>query len=305
MAKKYKKKSSIKVSTSRKVFLVCNNIFLGLFALICLLPFFNLLAMSLSSDAAVVGGNVSFIPVGFNLGAYEMLLKREAFWSAFGYSILRVVLGTVISLVINVLAAYPLSRPKKTLKGRIFYVIIFVITMFFNGGLVPNFMLITELNIDNTIWALVLPIALNAWNIVLLISFFREVPNELVEAAEMDGASQFQILTKVILPISLPALATVTLFTVVAHWNNWFDGYLYMQPDKYPLQTYIYNFINSVNTEAGNAAAGNNPGGADIPDNPKTLQSAQVFIAMLPIMCVYPFAQKYFIKGLTQGGVKE
>jgi putative aldouronate transport system permease protein len=303
MSKTYKKKSSIKVSTGRKVFLICNNIFLILFSIVCILPFLNLLAISLSDAGAVDAGDVGFIPVGFNLSAYKFLIQRAEFWKAFEFSIYRVVLGTVISLVVNILAAYPLSRPKKTLKGRIFYVIIFIVTMFFNGGIVPNFILITSLGIDNTIWALVLPTALNAWNIVLLISFFREVPNELVEAAEIDGASQFQILFRVVLPISLPALATVTLFTVVAHWNNWFDGYIYMQPENYPLQTYIYNMINEINTIANSKDPNMQELLAQMPD--KTLRSAQIFIAMLPIMLVYPFVQKYFIKGLTQGGVKE
>ena len=143
------------------------------------------------------------------------------------------------------------------------------------------------------------------WNIVLLISFFREVPSELLEAAEMDGASQYQILFRVVLPISLPALATVTLFTAVAHWNNWFDGYMYMNPENYPLQTYIYNMINEVNQLAQNPNLSPEQQEllASLPG--KTLRSAQIFIAMLPIMLVYPFVQKYFIKGLTQGGVKE
>ena len=140
---------------------------------------------------------------------------------------------------------------------------------------------------------------------MLLISFFREVPNELIEAAEMDGATQYQILFKVVLPISLPALATVTLFTAVSHWNNWFDGYMYMNPDKYPLQSYIYNMIQEVQTlqQNPNLTPEQQEILAALPG--KTLRSAQIFIAMLPIMLVYPFVQKYFVKGLTQGGVKE
>lgn len=299
------RKSKRKESLSRRIFLVGNNIFLILFALLCLVPFFNLLAISLSDAAAVDAGNVGLIPVDFNLNAYKFLIQKKEFWTAFGVSVERVVLGTLLSLVINVLAAYPLSRPKKYFKGRKFYVIIFVITMFFNGGLVPTYVVIANLGIMNTMLALILPTALNAWNIVLLISFFREVPNELIEAAEMDGAGQYQILFKVVLPISLPALATVTLFTAVAHWNNWFDGYMYMNPSKYPLQTYIYNMINEVNVLAQNPALSPEQQEllASLPG--KTLRSAQIFIAMLPIMLVYPFVQKYFIKGLTQGGVKE
>lgn len=299
--KKHKRKESL----SRRIFLVCNNIFLIIFALICLVPFFNLLAISLSDAAAVDAGDVALVPVGFNFTAYQFLFQKREFWNAFGVSIQRVILGTVLSLAVNILAAYPLSRPKKYFKGRKFYVIILVITMFFNGGIVPSYIIISKLGIMNTMLALILPTALNAWNIVLLISFFREVPSELLEAAEMDGASQYQILFRVVLPISLPALATVTLFTAVAHWNNWFDGYMYMNPENYPLQTYIYNMINEVNQLAQNPNLSPEQQEllASLPG--KTLRSAQIFIAMLPIMLVYPFVQKYFIKGLTQGGVKE
>lgn len=300
-----KKKSKRKESLGRRIFLVCNNIFLIIFALICLVPFFNLLAISLSDAAAVDAGTVGLVPVDINFSAYVFLFQKVEFWRAFGISVLRVVLGTSLSLAINILAAYPLSRPDKNLKGRKFYVIIFVITMFFNGGLVPNYIVIFKLGMMNSLWALILPTALNAWNIVMLISFFREVPNELVEAAEMDGASQYQILFKVILPISLPALATVTLFTAVAHWNNWFDGYMYMNPTQYPLQSYIYNMIQEVQTlqQNPNLTPEQQEMLAALPG--KTLRSAQIFIAMLPIMLVYPFVQKYFVKGLTQGGVKE
>lgn len=295
----------IKEPLSRRIFLVCNGTFLIIFALVCLVPFINLLSISLSDSAAVDAGNVGLTPVGFNLTAYEFLLQKTEFWRAFAISIERVVLGTILSLTINILAAYPLSRAKNKFKGRKFYVALLVVTMFFNGGIVPTYIVISNLGIMNTILALILPTALNAWNIVLLVSFFKEVPSELVEAAEMDGASQFQILFKVVLPISLPALATVTLFTAVAHWNNWFDGYMYMNPSQYPLQTYIYNMINEVNQLAQNPNLTPEQQEllAQLPG--KTLRSAQIFIAMLPIMLVYPFAQKYFIKGLTQGGVKE
>ena len=285
---KHKRKESL----PRRIFLVCNATFLIIFALICLVPFFNLLAISLSDSSAVDAGNVGLVPVGFNLTAYDFLLKKKEFWTAFGVSVERVLLGTILSLVVNVLAAYPLSRPKKYFKGRKFYVVILVITMFFNGGIVPTYIIISKLGIMNTMLALIFPTALNAWNIVLLISFFREVPNELIEAAEMDGAGQYQILFKVVLPISLPALATVTLFTAVAHWNNWFDGYMYMNPSKYPLQTYIYNMINEVNQlqTNPNITPEQQELLASLPG--KTLRSAQIFIAMLPIMLVYPFVLK-------------
>lgn len=304
MSVKNKKKSSIKISKGRKIFLICNNIFLISFALICLIPFINLLAISLSSAHANDAGIVGLLPVEFNITSYQILIGKKEFWRAFAISIERVVLGTTISLAVNILAAYPLSRPKKQFKHRIIYICVFVVSMFFYGGVVPNVLLLDSLGLLDKIWALVLPTAFNAWNVVLLISFFREVPSELIEAAEIDGASQWQILFKVVLPISLPALATVTLFTVVAHWNNWFDAIIYINDESgYPLQTYIYMLLQNLEFMLQNPEKFSAIEQAHLSN--KALRSAQIFIAMLPIMCVYPFVQKYFIKGLTQGGVKE
>lgn len=293
----------IKESKSRKTFLIANGTILILYAFICLIPFFNLLAVSLSSASAVESGNVTFFPVEFTLNAYEFLLAKKEFFTAFGYSVLRVVLGTAISMVVMILCAYPLSRDDGEFTGRKFYAGFFIVTMFFSGGLVPTFVIISKLNLLNKIWALVLPTAMNAWNMVLLINFFRQVPKEMIEAAKVEGAGHMTILIKMVLPVSLPALATVILFTAVQHWNAWFDGVIYMNPEKFPLQSYIYNMINEYNTLAQStdpekqALLENLPG--------KTLRSAQIFVAMLPIMLVYPFAQKYFVKGLVMGSVKE
>ena len=201
------------------------------------------------------------------------------------------------------LAAYPLAKSGYKLKGREYYVVFYTITMFFSGGLIPTYLVITSLALDDTIFCLILPLATNAWNMVLFINFFKQVPKDLEEYAYLEGAGPLTVLIKIIVPISLPAVATVTLFTAVAHWNNWFDGYIYMAVDNYPLQTYIYNIINELTTLSKStdpkvqALIKNLPG--------KTIRSAQIFIAMVPIMLVYPFAQKFFIKGLTMGAVKE
>lgn len=297
--------NKIKVSAGRKTFLIINGTILVVFAIICLVPFFNLLAISLSTSKAVDSGDVGLIPVGINFSAYKYLLQKAEFWKAFSVSVERVILGTIVSLIVCVLAAYPLAQSAKKFRGRKIYVVIFIITMFFSGGLVPTYIVISKLGLMNSIWSLILPIAMNAWNIVLLISFFRQVPTELVEAAEIEGASHYQILFRIIIPVSLPAIATVTLFTAVAHWNNWFDGYMYMNPENYPLQTYIYNMIDEVTklSQSPNLTPEQQALLAQLPG--KTLRSAQIFIAMLPIMLVYPFAQKYFVKGLVMGSVKE
>lgn len=298
------KPMKIKTSTSRKVFSALNATFLILFSLLCLLPFFNLLAISLSSAESVDAGVVSFYPKNITGDAYRYLLQNKDFFRAFGWSVLRVVLGTGISLVVITLAAYPLSKPKSRFGGRSFYTAFFVLIMFFSGGLVPTYLVITKLGMYNTIWALVLPTAMNAWNMVLLINFFRLVPAQLEESAMIEGAGNFRILLSIYLPVSLPALATVILFTTVQHWNSWFDGAIYMNPTKLPLQSFIYNMINEANelSNKGNLSESDLARLEALPG--KTLRSAQIFIAMIPIMAVYPFAQKFFVKGLVLGSVK-
>ena len=295
----------MKISAGRRAFLIINTTFLVLFALLCLAPFLNLLATSLSSDEAVNAGQVGLIPVGFTADAYKVLVTKLEFFRAFGMSVARVLLGTAISVGVITLGAYPLSKGNDAFHGRMFYTVLFIITMFFSGGLVPTYIVITKLGLNNNILALVLPTAMNAWNMVLLINFFRQVPKELEEAATLEGAGHYRILFQIVLPVSLPALATVILFTGVQHWNNWFDGFIYMAPHNFPLQTYIYNMVNEATLLRQQLVT--NPGDAallsQIPT--KTLQSAQIFIAILPVIPLYPFAQKFFIKGLVLGSVKE
>ncbi len=304
-AKTVDRPMKMKIPKSRRVFLIINTTLLCILALICLLPFVNLLAISLSSDEAVRAGQVGLVPVGFSLNAYQVLVTKVAFFKAFGISIARVVLGTVISLAVITLGAYPLSKNSDAFRGRTFYTVFFTITMFFSGGLVPTYIIISKLGLMNNILALVLPTAMNAWNMVLLINFFRQVPKELEEAAKMEGAGHYRILLQMVLPVSLPAIVTVTLFTAVQHWNNWFDGIIYIQPENLPLQSYIYNMVNEANNLRQQLVS--NPSDeallSQIPT--KTLESAQIFIAILPILPLYPIAQKYFIQGLVLGSVKE
>ena len=298
-------KTHMKIAPSRRAFLIINTVLLILFAFLCIVPFLNLLATSLSSNEAVNAGKVGFLPVGLTGAAFQVLVSKMEFFRAFGYSVLRVITGTVLSLAVITLGAYPLSKSTRTFRGRGFYVVFFTVTMFFSGGLVPTYIIITRLHLNNTLFALILPTAMNAWNMVLLINFFRQVPVQLEEAAKIEGAGHYRILVQIVLPVSLPAIATVVLFTAVQHWNAWFDGTIYMQPDKMPLQSYIYNMINEANAMRQNLTSSPEDQAllATLPT--KTLESAQIFIAMLPIMLVYPFAQKFFIKGLVLGSVKE
>lgn len=295
---------AIKDSNSRKVFNGVNIIFLTLITAICVLPFVHLLALSFSSEMATAAGEVNLLPKDFSVEAYRFLLQKKDFFRSMGVSVWRVVLGTTISMFLIIITAYPLSKESLKFKARTRYVWFFAITMFFGGGLIPTYMVIKELNLIDTIWALVLPGALSVWNIILLLNFFRQIPKELEEAAVMDGAGQMTILFKIFVPIALPAIATLVLFTMVGHWNAWFDGVMYLNtPSKYPLQTYLSTIVLDQNLSNLNSMS---------PEQLKRMQevgnlnlkSAQIFMGALPILCVYPFLQRFFVKGIVVGSVK-
>ncbi|TFE24706.1 carbohydrate ABC transporter permease [Cohnella luojiensis] len=291
-----------KQSLSRKLFNVTNVIVLTLITLLGILPFIHLLSVSLSSNVAASAGEVSLWPVGFTLDAYHFLSKKAEFIRSFVISLERVVLGTAINMLLVFLTAYPLSKTNEQFRFRTVYVWFFALTMFFGGGLIPSYIVVKETGLMNSIWALVLPGALNVWNAVMMLNFFRGIPREMEEAATIDGASHLSVLWRIYLPISLPSIATIGLFTVVGHWNSWFDGILYMNsPEKYPLQTYLSTLVTAINVKSitiENMSALQNL-------SERTLRTAQIFLGALPIMVVYPFLQKYFVKGITVGSVKE
>lgn len=292
----------IKSSPSRKVFVVCNYIFLTLVTCISLFPLVNILALSFSSNSAASAGWVTVYPVDFTLDSYAYILKNPAFFQAFGISLLRVVLGTALSMLVTVLSAYAMSQDANRFHSRKVYRWIFLITMVFNGGMIPTFMVIRMVGIYNTLWALILPMAVQPFNIILMQNFFKGLPYALTESAELDGANHFQILFRIYLPISLPSLATVGLFIMVSHWNSWFDGMIYLSDTAlYPLQTFLRNVIQSVDASKLDVTT------ADALNkvNQRTVTAAQIFIAIIPVLIVYPFLQKYFISGMTLGSVKE
>lgn len=290
-----------KPSTSRVAFQIINGIVLASITLLGIIPFIHLLAVSFSSNSAAVAGQVRLWPVEFTWDAYVYLGQKAEFFQSLWVSVQRVVLGTIISMLLCVLSAYPLSRETSDFKSRTAYVWFFVITMFFGGGLIPTYMVVKNAGLLNTIWALIIPGALSVWNMVMLLNFFRNIPKDLDEAAIMDGAGHGSLLFRIYLPVSLPAIATILLFTIIGHWNSWFDGIIYMNsPDNYPLQTYLSTLITSSNKESisiDELATMQSYG-------EKTLRTAQIFLGALPIMAVYPFLQKYFVKGITVGSVK-
>lgn len=292
----------IKTSPSRRVFIVCNTVFLTLVTLASLFPIINILALSFSSNSAAAAGWVTIFPVDFTLDSYTYILENPDFFRAFLVSVVRVILGTGISLCVTVLSAYAMSQDDNRFHGRKVYRWFFLITMVFSGGMVPQFMVIKMTGLYNSLWALILPMAVQTFNIILMQNFFKGIPYALTESAELDGANHFQILFQIYLPISTPSLATVGLFTMVSHWNSWFDGMIYLSDsEKYPLQTYLRNVIQSVDTSKLDLTTVD----AMNQISQRTVTAAQIFIAIIPIMLVYPFLQKYFISGMTLGSVKE
>ena len=295
----------IKKSIPRKTFLAANTCFLLATGLICLLPFVNLLAISLSSQEAVGLGEVTFWPKDFTVSSYSFIIDNTIFIRTFMNSVVRVLLGVSINLVLIVLTAYPLSRSKEQFTARNAYSWFFVVTILFSGGMIPTFMVVRYTGLMNTIWSLVLPTALPVFSMLVVMNFLRALPKELEEAAFIDGASHIQTLFRIILPVLKPSLATVALFSIVTHWNAWFDGMLYMnRAESQPLQTYLRTII--INP---GVFFSNNTVTADVVEilrqiSPRTIRSAQLLIATIPMLLAYPFLQKHFTSGLVMGSVK-
>ena len=293
-----------KIRQGSIVFDVVNYTLLALVAIICILPIINVLAISFSSSAKASAGMVKLIPLDFNMMSYKYALEKPQFTTSFFISVQRVVLGLVVNMFCTIITAYPLSKNAKELSGRNIYAWFMFITMVFSGGLIPWFITIKQLNLINSIWALVLPGAVPVFNVIILMNFFKQLPKEISESAFVDGASHFTILFKIFLPLSLPSLATVTLFCVVGHWNEWFSGLVLMTaPERYPLQTYLQSIIVVRDAQTLASASKETLEMLSLVSD-RTLKSAQIFIAAAPVLILYPFMQKYFMKGLTLGSVK-
>ena len=286
-----------------KIFRIFNYFFITIVSLTCFLPLLNTLAVSFSSPGVVATGQVYFWPKEFTTMAYEFAMQNGKFLRALQVSVLRCVLGVAINLTMMVTTAYPLSKAKNRFSARNFYMTFYVITMLFGGGLIPYYILVTRLGLINSIWSLVLPLSVPVYNMVILMNFMRGLPQELEEAAMIDGAGQFRILFNIILPVLKPALATVGLFSFVYHWNDWFTGALFMNdPRNYPLQTYLQTLLTNFNDML--RQSGSNYYELLARMNEQTGRAAQLFLALIPTLIIYPFLQKYFTTGLVMGSVK-
>lgn len=285
-------------TTSYRIFSIFNGLFLSVLALSCVLPLANLLAISLSGKAAANGGMVAFWPVDFTMQAYTKTFQNANFVGSMFISINRTILGTLLSMFVITTAGYALS---KEFKGRTVIMWLFVFTMLFSGGLIPSYLVNSALNLKNNFLIYIIPGAFSCYNMILIMNFFRSIPRALEEAALIDGASFFTVFRKIYLPLSLPGLATVALFIMVGHWNDWFTGILYMSnPKDYPLASFLQVIVVQSNMQdlALDAAAAEAM-------SQRTIKAAQVFIGALPILLVYPFLQKYFAKGIVMGAIKE
>lgn len=271
------------------------------FTLSCLLPLLNMIAISFSGSDAVAANEVGLLPKDVNFTAYSKLLNDAQFWKSFLISVERVVLGLLINMFFTITMAYPLSKSKHRFPAREIYIKFVIFAMLFSGGIIPLFMVVSNLHLTNTIWSLVLPGAVPVFNVILLINFFKGVPDSLDEAARIDGASPLQILVKIYLPVSLPALATVALFSIVNHWNDYFSGLIYMSKSAmYPLQTYIQQLTVDI-TQITDAEQLKQMSSM----NNRTFNAAKIVVSTVPLLVIYPFLQKYFVSGMVIGAVKE
>lgn len=292
--------SRIKDSRSYKVFTAVNTIALLLMCAVMLYPFIMLLAQSFSSAAAINAGKVNLFPVDFNIDTYRAVADNDSFWRSYGNTVVYTVLGTTIAMVLTTTYAFVLS--KKHLRGRSLLIGIAVFTMFFNGGIVPNYVLISSLGMKNTMWAVILPPALSVFNLLVMKAFFENLPTELEEAAHIDGLSWFGIFFRITLPLSKAVIATMVLFYSVQYWNDWFAAFLYLdRTDLFPVTLFLRNLIAGASTAASEGAAASGSAVSDINAN---IQSVTMILILIPILCVYPFVQRYFVSGIMLGSVK-
>lgn len=274
-------------------------LFLIVLGLLMLLPLASVISKSVSEEWAVVSGKVGILPVGFQLDTLQQVISSSMFIRAFCVSVGIAVVGTLISILMTALTAYPLS--KQHLPGISFIMVLFVFTMLFSGGLIPNYLLMRELHLINNLWVLILPGMISVFNLLVIKSYYESLPEALEESARIDGAKTYTILFSIILPLSLPVLATIALFYAVGYWNDYFGPMIYINDTSLKtLQLYLQDVVMDANT--ANAA---NKSIDDLMNmSPEGIRAATVVASTVPIICVYPFLQKYFIKGVLIGSVK-
>ena len=298
--KRKRSNETFALTGGERTFETINLIVLILIGALMLFPFLNMAAKSFSSENAILTGKVLFWPVGFQTGTYKYVIRQAQFWNSFKVSVMITLMGTAGAMNISCLTAYPLS--KTWLYGRKPLLLLFVFTMLFGGGMVPSYLLMRSLGLINTIWVLFVPAMLSVYNMILLKNSFEDIPDSIEESAELDGAGSLRILVSIVLPMSLPAIATIGLFYAVGFWDNYMSGLLYItKPELKPLQQYLYEIVTeSINVDKEMSMDAQENAAL----NTDAIRSATIMLACVPIMCVYPFLQKYFVKGMRVGSVK-
>lgn len=289
-------------NTSDRLFGIMIYLCLAGISLIVLYPLFFVLIASFSDANAVLNGKVWLLPQGFHLDGYAKILNNPDIMTGYANTLLYTVVGTFVNVTMSIMAAYPLSR--KPMYGRQVITALFVFTMFFSGGLIPTYLLVRDLGMLNSMWALILPTAVSVWNIIIMRTFFQtSIPPELHESGEIDGATELQVLRKVVLPLSMPIIAVMILFYSVAHWNSYFSALIYLTDrDKFPLQLFLRELlVQDTMTDSISYVT------QDLVEQMKTAETAKyaaVLVANLPMLVLYPFLQKYFNKGMMVGAIK-
>lgn len=285
-----------------RIFDIFNIILMGILAFSCIYPLWYALCLSLSNKSAANSGLVTFYPIGFSLNSYKEIMGDWKFFNSFWISVKRTVLGTAFTMIILIMMAYPLAKSKKDYKPRNILMWIVLFCMLFNGGTIPWYITMQKYRLIDNIWGLVLSGSLPVFNLIVMMNFFRNISSDLEEAAVVDGANPWRILFQIVVPVSIPVLATIVLFTSVYHWNEFFQGLVLTTGEAhYPLQTYIKQLV--VNIQTTNLTKDQIENLSKLSN--KSLDAAKVFIAMIPMLVVYPFLQKYFVTGIMLGAVKE
>ncbi|MGI6172499.1 MAG: carbohydrate ABC transporter permease [Christensenellales bacterium] len=283
-----------------RMFVAFSYVFITLFGIICLYPFLNIVAKSLSSDEAVYAGKVMGVwPIGFNLNAYQYILNSHRYVTTFMNTVKVTLVGTALNLGLTVCVAFAVSRDD--MPGNKIIMFLYIFTMMFSGGMIPTYLVVSQAGLLDNHWALILPGLVSAYNVILMRNYIQGLPKELDDSAAIDGASQFQLMTRIILPLTLPSLATIGLFCAVGYWNTYFNALIYIDTrDKTMLQVYLREMLTS--TQNANLDAGMDEL-ANLASN-EAVQGACVVATALPIIVVYPWLQKYYVKGMTIGAVK-
>lgn len=291
-----KKGTGIKRSVGSRIFDTVNVVLLILLAISAFYPFWDCLVVSVSSLKSYLSTNIHLWPSEWSFEGYAYMLKNEDLWISYANSIFITVVGTLINMIITIMAAYVLSR--KDLKGRRVLMFLAVFTMMFSGGIIPTYIVVKDLNLMNSLWAMILPSAINTYNLIILRNFFSSLPEELEEAALLDGCTDIGVLFRIMIPISKPAITTIALFYAVDHWNDFFSAIMYINDKvRWPLQLFLRSML--FENDAAYAS-----GGDSLFLLGQPMKMAAVMLAIIPIMCVYPFFQKHFTKGMMIGAVK-